>query len=521
MRMRFSPWNRFRTSNNKPDCGGMKHVNKIIEYGILLFVFLIPWQARWIISIGKINGREWEYGTQSLYATEIILGVILIAIIFKFIAWAIETRQCLVSTIWKRFNFKRLLSPAGALFLLIIWAGISIFWAIDKNTALIHWRFLVEAGAVFVLMSSFFRAAERDAPTGPSVQEKIKWAIIISAVVQVIFAVGQSNMQYIPASTELGMALQQAGDLGTSVVETVSGRWLRAYGTFPHPNILGGWLVLALIITIRKIQETSQRLVSLWPTRYKQIQISNIQLLFLYSSFAIILFGLLLTFSRAAWLGFGVFLAIVILSHPTPRLRAVNWIRSRLVPRSFSEGGRIPVIVHETPRQARGDGLKILVLTILTIAIFAFTFSDPFFSRFSSNRLEVKSQTERVASWREGIEIIKKHPLLGVGIGNYGLAVHRDIDNAQPAWYYQPAHNVFLLIWSELGFIGILIIVILLYCYIVGSVRGTSAVIFLLPLFTLAIFDHYLWSLYPGMMLGAVYLGLILAKNRTFLRNLT
>jgi len=62
----------------------MKHVNKIIEYGILLFVFLIPWQARWIISIGKINGREWEYGTQSLYATEILLGVILVAVIAKF-----------------------------------------------------------------------------------------------------------------------------------------------------------------------------------------------------------------------------------------------------------------------------------------------------------------------------------------------------------------------------------------------------------------------------------------------------
>jgi len=50
----------------------------------LLFVFLIPWQARWISSIGKINGREWEYGTQSLYATEILLGVILVAVIAKF-----------------------------------------------------------------------------------------------------------------------------------------------------------------------------------------------------------------------------------------------------------------------------------------------------------------------------------------------------------------------------------------------------------------------------------------------------
>jgi len=413
----------------------------------------------------------------------------------------------------ERFNFKRLLSPYGVLFLFIVYAGVSIFWAIDKNTALIHWRFLVEAGAVFVLISSFVE-------TRYIASHKIYWAIILSAIVQVGFAVAQSHMQYIPASTELGMAAQNASNLGASVVETVTGRWLRAYGTFPHPNILGAWLVLGLM-----------SIIGLW--RGSKFRVSSFEFrdIFLYSSFVIILFGLLLTFSRSAWLVFGVFLVIVILSEMTRRTRRGTESKDLIGNPWDSSTPRV--------RFAQNDGFKLFALTILTVAVFATVFPDPFLSRFSSNRLEVKSQTERMASWQEGIEIIKKHPILGAGVGNYGLAVHRDITSNQPAWYYQPAHNVFLLIWSELGIIGIILLILIVFMSLraqrsgakqsynhdeddlsngplqrvdrIASVVNTlprNDILFLLPLLILSLFDHYLWSLYPGVMLAAVWLSL-------------
>jgi len=44
----------------------------------LLFLFLLPWQTRYIWKYGQLNGGYWEYGTGSLYVTEILLWVILV-----------------------------------------------------------------------------------------------------------------------------------------------------------------------------------------------------------------------------------------------------------------------------------------------------------------------------------------------------------------------------------------------------------------------------------------------------------
>ena len=55
----------------------MKKIRKIIEYGLYLLVFLLPWQTRWIIKAGMINGGYSEYGTISLYGTDILLIILL------------------------------------------------------------------------------------------------------------------------------------------------------------------------------------------------------------------------------------------------------------------------------------------------------------------------------------------------------------------------------------------------------------------------------------------------------------
>ena len=60
---------------------------------------------------GDINGGYWEYGTRSLYATEILLGGILLLVIGKFIARVIAAETLLVMSLRQR-----LLSPAGAMF---------------------------------------------------------------------------------------------------------------------------------------------------------------------------------------------------------------------------------------------------------------------------------------------------------------------------------------------------------------------------------------------------------------------
>ena len=46
------------------------------------------------------------------------------------------------------------------------------------------------------------------------------------------------------------MAYHASNILGDSVIETSMGRFLRAYGPFDHPNILGGIMVLGIILVL-------------------------------------------------------------------------------------------------------------------------------------------------------------------------------------------------------------------------------------------------------------------------------
>ena len=63
----------------------LKIISLLINYGTLIFVFLLPWQVRWIYHEAILNGQIWEYGRFSLYGTEILLILILLLSALKFI----------------------------------------------------------------------------------------------------------------------------------------------------------------------------------------------------------------------------------------------------------------------------------------------------------------------------------------------------------------------------------------------------------------------------------------------------
>ena len=104
-------------------------------------------------------------------------------------------------------------------------------------------------------------------------------------------------------------------------------------------------------------------------------------------------------------------------------------------------------------------------------------------------------------------------------------------------WQYQPVHNVFLLIWSELGIIGLALFIWILE--VVFSVKaavsrppatkalraggtvgqkkikeylGRDLLLFrgiLLGFLFVALFDHYLWDIQQGQILLWLTMGMI------------
>ena len=138
-------------------------------------------------------------------------------------------------------------------------------------------------------------------------------------------------------------------------------------------------------------------------------------------------------------------------------------------------------------------------------------FAKPLQARiFGQGRLETKSITERVASNHDAWQIIQNHWLFGVGIKNYGLGVYNEIDGREPAYFYQPAHNVFLLVWAEIGIFGLICFLVFLFSgfVILWRRRNLEALALLTALIVIMCFDHWLWSLSFGIYLFWLVIGI-------------
>jgi O-antigen ligase len=249
---------------------------------------------------------------------------------------------------------------------------------------------------------------------------------------------------------------------GTSVVQLPDGmRWLRAYGTFPHPNLLGGWtLVLLAALLALILIRTKWRLPAM-------------------GLFAAGLVLLVLTFSRSAWLGLAT-------------LGAVLLFRWRLLD-------------HKPLISVGATGLVCLAMIFI-----------PFRQAFTTRLAADQVQTEQVSSYtrfwlvQRSWEIIQKQPVLGVGVGSYALALSQHV-----AKFYdiEPVHNLPLLAWSELGPGGLIALVGLATTVAFKSFKARRPLTILFSatlagLFALSFFDHYLWTLAPGRLLAGTILGL-------------
>jgi len=402
-----------------------------------VILFLLPWQTRWIYADVLLSGEHWEYGTLGLSAVEVIL----LAAIF------LRGRPSWLSGLWKVQRWT-------VLFFGTCFISLSLSWFFPG--ALHHLLHLCFAYALFSLVL--------DARANP---KTLVWSFLLGLIVPSILAWYQVIAGNSPASTFFGLAFQDASVFGTSVVATGGERLLRAYGSFPHPNIFGGYLAVALLLFVRMGWKGNKEKI-LW--------------------ILATLFGsvFILTFSRSAWLALGVGLIMI----------AVAAWRFH---------------VRSSPR-----AWKIFYFSLLGMLAAGSLFSQAIFTRFdASERLESLSVSERVNGYEQFDDVFLKNPVTGVGAGGYTAALSV-IFPGQSTWAYQPVHNVFLLMLAETGLLGFL--VFFGWIISIGTVslrvlrdpRGFFGIGLMGILFTLALFDHYLWSLWPGLALSAFVFGMIL-----------
>ena len=440
----------------------MPRLTQTIEYLFYLFVFLLPWQTRLIWQEADLNGAVWEYGRFSLYGTELLLWLIL----FLYGIWLIFGRR--LKKISAAEFFSRLKNPAHLVYWLLaaflFLAGFSILWALDWQLAYLRWLTLIEAGALMSLILVFNFSLK-----------KIALAWVAAASVQSVFAVSQFFFQYTFANKWLGLAEHLPAAFGSIVLETQSERWLRSYGSLPHPNILAGFLVISLLFLFW--------LAYLAKTRGQRI--------FVLTGLLTIAPALFFTFSRSAWLALAAGLLFLYF-----------WLE-KIKERHFK-----PVF------------LKMVFLTALIFIILAALLWPLVLTRLrGQERLEDASISQRLAYTEQALTLIKSDWLLGQGLGNYTLAVYQKINSAWPGYDYQPVHNLYLLVLAELGIFGAALLGLILFLLLnflnrVSSLEKIVGFLCLFAVLFISLFDHYFWTLYFGVMVFWLVLGLSLKQLR-------
>jgi O-antigen ligase len=233
----------------------------------------------------------------------------------------------------------------------------------------------------------------------------------------------------------LGESQVVSGMQGSSFISLGERVFLRAYGTFPHPNVFAGFLILALLLGIACSRKFSGLGISL----------------------AILSFSFLLfTFSRSALL-LGVLILVILF------LRSISRARSKMFSLS-------PLLFLERFENLVKGGDS--------------------------------SWTERVALFKASVEVVKENFLLGTGVGNFVKAMgDYSPRTTRGILLLQPVHNIFVLVFAELGFLGFLGFFYILVKTFLENVKKVTyfKVAVLLSILIIGFWDHYLFSLPQGL----------------------
>ena len=121
---------------------------------------------------------------------------------------------------------------------------------------------------------------------------------------------------------------------------------------------------------------------------------------------------------------------------------------------------------------------------------------------------------------RVALNLISTQPF-GVGVANQVLYSVRsgvfDYFGLTHVWEWEPIHNLYLLIGSEIGLMGLLSFICFLAIVTWHALKHSAqldeilAISLLVAVMSLGLFDHYLWTIQPGRLMLWLAIGLALS----------
>ncbi|MBI2035242.1 MAG: O-antigen ligase family protein [Candidatus Liptonbacteria bacterium] len=504
-----------------------------VKYLFYIFLASLPFGYR--TTLYQFTAGFDEYEGVFLYASDVLMVALLVAVWWRYYTqiakhtprWSFgEVGKSQTVSSWKSElpNIARRFLEFGLLkiwlLLFLFFSSLSIFWAPIPLLALYNLGRLLLLALLCLAVSKLITYRLINLQT-------IFGFLATLAVFESLIGFFQFLFQQSLGLWFLGESILGPWVIGTAKFFIEGGSLVRAYGTFPHPNILGAFLLLGLA-----------SLYYFWLTRPSEkkiwagLPVLQSDLLFGLTIF-IVLSGIIFTFSRATWL-IAIFLSLFTIGYSL--LARERWIQA----------------------------VRLFFLLLATAYILLTTFSPLIFPRAQISISE-PAVSYRMSYNKIGSELIKANPM-GVGIGNQVIySIKNDVyKNAglTQVWEWQPIHNLYLLIASEVGILGLLSLLgflgTVMLCKIknqkskikntiqnvklengaapTSDVLNIDAPIFfghrisrhwtfdcepahfipkimLISLLIFGMFDHFLWTLEPGRLMLWVTVGMVMGSS--------
>ena len=401
----------------------------LILFYILLFLLPTQLGRHFFFDFSYVSGLRSDYLAPVLYVTDLLIFSILFTFFF----------------IKHKKNIRKKQTPLVIVYSLYLLFSI-IFVPLNKWAAIYK----------FIKLTEFFLLGYVTVKIKPKIFHVIS-VLSIGSFYSSVVAIWQFIIQ-----KSIGGYLWFMGErtLNSLTPGIALGSWggrsfLRPYATFPHPNVLGGFLSLVLTYVIYTLTNHYKVMKKTWLLFYMLVTILGV-------------ITLVITFSRLAWASFlvGVFCLLIL-----RKKDAYKWLQSK---KTF-----LLIILY------------LIILSSVVILIFI--------------SLNEKSIIERKELIQVALSMIASKPLFGVGLNNFIVQVKFYVPYIKNTYLLQPVHNVYLLIFSELGFVGFFLTLLGISVLLLRSLKSRQIVfISIVQLFFLGMFDHYLFTLQQGMLLFTV-----------------
>ena len=449
-------------------------LEKLETYIFYLLIFAIPFETRLIVArwtrpyMAEPSGfrpfNEWTAGF--VYGTDILIFLL-------FVFWIVRVLKTksfgeIKSAFAETFKLKWS-NPHLWLAGFFIVSALSIFNSGIVGLSLYQLLKLAEfIGFYFYLRSAFGKIYKF---------KEVLAVIVASGIFQAAIAVAQYFKQGSLGLKLLGESPLSVNATGVAVFIADGVKYLRAYGTTPHPNVLAAWLFLAIFAFYNY-------LFYFYPAEKSRFG------KFMFGGYPILLLGLFFTFSRIIIGLWALGAAIRVLL---------------LFKKSF----------HGFLMATRRYVVTIVIITLVTSSLFVAFFWPQVKSRALVS-MDEEAVTQRIFYNKIAGSVTTAHPILGVGIGQFVPQLMTKLKH-WPANIYQPVHNVYLLIASETGLVGLSLFLLFLFFIFYNFIRRAgfkkpysfSFLIFTLSILLMGLFDHFLWTLQQGSLIFWMTLALV------------